>query len=160
LGYGFQDFNGDETADLVVQRIDPNNGNVTFYVGDGRSGNLILAQQWGNVNGAAPVAFNLADFAGDGRADIVAYYGACALNCEIGGTWWIKETGNSNYQVVRFGIPFNNQTSEGDSLTSLADYDGDGKFDITVFRRSNNTFYVRRSSDGGLIAQPFNFFPQ
>lgn len=160
LGYGFQDFSGDEIADLVVQRIDPNNGNVTLYVGDGRNGNLVFAQQWGNVNGEAPVAYNLANFAGDGRADIVAYYGACPFNCEIGGTWWIKETGNSNYQVVRFGIPFNNQTGEGDTLTSQADYDGDGKFDITVFRRSNNTFYVRRSSDGGLIAQPFGFFPQ
>jgi len=160
LGYGFQDFSGDGIADLVVRRVDPDNGNVTFYVGDGRNGNLILVQQWGNVSGESPVGFNFADFAGDGRADIVAYYGACPLNCDIGGTWWIKETGNSNSQVVRFGIPFNNQTGAGDELISQADYDGDGKFDITVFRRSNNTFYVRRSSDGGLIEQPFNFFPR
>jgi len=126
------------------------------------NGNLILVQQWETVSGNAPVGYNLANFAGDGRADIVAYYGACPSNptCEIGGTWWIKETGNSNYQVIRFGIPFNNQTGAGDRLTSLADYDGDGKFDITVFRPSNGTFYVRRSSDGGTIAQPFNFFPQ
>jgi len=33
------------------------------------------------------------------------------------------------------------------------DYDGDGKFDATVFRPSAATWYVQRTTAGTLIAQ-------
>ncbi|MDQ3712216.1 MAG: FG-GAP-like repeat-containing protein, partial [Acidobacteriota bacterium] len=151
------DFDGDGLDDLIVTRFDQN-GNLTHYIGDAQTGTLILAQQWGSAE-TAPTLVLFGNYIGDSRADIAVFYGACESNlnesnpnCEIGGTWWIKETGSDNYTVTKFGIPFDLQTNAGD-LPNLGDYDGDGKFDISVFRRSNSTVYTLGSSNGEVIGQ-------
>ncbi len=43
----------------------------------------------------------------------------------------------------------------GANLSSVLDFDGDRRSDYSVFRTTNNTWYVRRSSDGGFFGQPF-----
>ncbi len=146
------DFNGDGRDDLIVTRTD-SNGAMTHYIGDAQTGTLILAQQWGNSNiASAPVLFG--DFTGDSRADIAVFYGACQMNptCEIAGTWWITQTGSANYTTTKFGVPYNAQTGTGDR-PNYGDYDGDGKFDISVFRSSNNTNYTLSSATGQIFAQ-------
>ncbi len=146
------DFNGDGRDDLIVTRSDQN-GILTHYIGDANTGALILAQQWGNGKDA-PAFVLFGDYTGDTRADIAVNYGACYSNptCDNAGTWWIKETGSNNYTVTKFGIPFNEQTGTGDQ-PAPGDYDGDGKFDVSVFRPSNTTFYALGSSNGQFIAQ-------
>ncbi len=149
------DFNGDGRDDLIVTRTDPN-GVMTHYIGDATTGAGILAQQWGNSNIApAPVLFG--DFTGDNRADIAVFYGACPTNptCDIGGTWWITPTGGANYTVTKFGIPYNAANGTGDR-PNFGDYDGDGKFDISVFRPSDSTNYTLGSANGQLFAQFWN----
>ncbi len=149
------DFNGDGRDDLIVTRTDPN-GLMTHYAGDTNTGALLLAQQWGNSSIApAPVLFG--DFTGDSRADIAVFYGACPTNpdCEIAGTWWITPTGGANYTVTKFGIPFNAQTGTGDR-PNFGDFDGDGKFDIAVFRPSDSTNNTLGSANGQLFAQFWN----
>jgi hypothetical protein len=154
------DFDGDGLDDLIVTRRDQN-GNLTHYIGDAQTGALILAQEWGSDK-TEPTFVLFGDYIGDSRADIAIVYSACESNanesntdCEIGGTWWIKETGSPNHTVTKFGIPFNPQTNTGD-LPNLGDYDGDGKFDISVFRRTNSTVYTLGSSDEQIIAQYFD----
>lgn len=149
--YNMFDFNGDGRDDLIVTRFDQND-NLIHYIGDAQTGALILAQQWGNY--ALGGAFLFGNYIGDSRADIAVWYGAynTSPNGEIAGTWWIKETGSNNYTVTKFGIPYNGQSVASDVATQ-GDYDGDGKFDITVFRPSNSTHYTLRSSDGQIQTQ-------
>lgn len=151
------DYNNDGREDLVLVRIDEDN-NITFYIGDALTGQLILAQQWGSYNvPVASLTFIWANYLGDSRADVGIYYGACPSDptCEIGGTFCLKETGSSNYTVTKLGIPRNRLNNTGDFPTD-GDYDGDGKLDITVFRPQNSTFYSLLSSNGQLKAQYFD----
>ena len=160
-GFNFSsfDFNNDGRDDLIVFRID-SQGAVTHYIGDATTGALILAQQWGGA-AVADLQFFYGNYTGDSRADIVAYYGTCNAsnpNCGAAGTFWIKETGSSNYTATKWGFPANFQTGDGD-FPDFGDYDGDGKFDISVFRPPNNTFYTILSSNGQYQFQQWGGLP-
>ena len=90
---------------------------------------------------------NTADFDGDGRAD--------PLLIEIDGTgkavWTILQTGTNTIRNVQWG-DFN--TAVADTL-AMADYDGDGRTDIAVYRRLNGQWSIIQSSNG---AQRFEFW--
>ncbi len=162
VSFGLRDFNGDGRDDLMVVRTSAN-GDLTFYIGDAQTGNLILAQQWGNENAVpnAPIYLFYGNYIGDSRADLVIYYGANSSNpnCETCGTFWIKETGNNNYKVVKFGNPLQYPTGDGD-LPDDSDYDGDGKNDIGVIRNDDEgvTFYFIRSSDSVIASQKLSLY--
>ena len=156
------DLDGDGRDDLVVIRFD-SAGRLSFYGGDAQSGSLLFSQQWGS-GGIASVFFPfVGNYLGDNRADVGVLYGACDSsnsNCEVAGTWWIKETGSANYIVTRWGIPFDGSTGTGDFPNFNSDYDGDGKFDISVLRPTDNfTVYSILSSNGQYDAQSLNFLP-
>ncbi|MDQ3710600.1 MAG: VCBS repeat-containing protein [Acidobacteriota bacterium] len=146
------DFNNDGRDDLVVARIDFDANKITYYVGDAQTGAIVLAQPWGDLE--IPAFLFVGNFVGDSRADVGVFYTDCPDDpgCALGATWWIKETGNDNHRVVKFGIPFNIFTEEGD-LPDFGDYDGDGKFDISVFRRAASTYFHQLSSNNQVVAQ-------
>jgi hypothetical protein len=151
-GVANEDFNGDGRADLLVFRINPENGDSTVFVGDAQTGALILAQQWGNENLAGGF-YLFGDYVGDSRADLVVNYGVCHTpDCGVEGQWWIKETGSSNYTITHWGIPFDFETGDGD-FPNFGDYDGDKKADISVFRPTNSTNYTILSSNGQFLFQ-------
>ena len=41
------------------------------------------------------------------------------------------------------------------TVTTVRDYDGDGRADVTVYRQTTGEWFIRRSSDGGLTYQPW-----
>ncbi|MCU1289816.1 MAG: cytochrome c, partial [Acidobacteria bacterium] len=62
------------------------------------------------------------------------------------GEWFVLRSEDNSYYSFPFG-------ASGD-VPSHGDYDGDGKTDAAVFRPSNNTWYVQKSS-GGVTIQGF-----
>lgn len=85
----------------------------------------------GSVVRDAPVDMN-----GDGKTDWVVARAAGGSGTQV--SWYTQFNGGNPAPVQPWGI-------SGDDLLA-ADYDGDGSDDITVYRPSNNTFYIINSS--------------
>ena len=65
--------------------------------------------------------------------------------CVPTGDWWILRSSDNSYYALNWGL-------SADKLVP-ADYDGDGKTDIAVYR--NGTWYVPQSSDGMVTIRQF-----
>ena len=64
-------------------------------------------------------------------------------------TWFIRNSSNGGFTGTQFGA--------ATDVVAPGDYDGDGRFDLAVYRGTGNqpaTFFVQRSS-GGFISQQF-----
>ena len=75
------------------------------------------------------------------------------------GTWYLLRS-QLGFTGVSFGT--------GTDIPTAADYDGDGKADVAVFRPSNGTWYLQRSTAGftgvafgtnGDVAVPSAYIP-
>ncbi len=137
------DFTGDGRDELVFTANV--NGNLTYYIGDAVTGALVFAGSWGVSDRFRHTKLPPADYTGDGKADLVA-----VQNNSSQLVWYILDPTTNKYTATEFGLV---RTGASSDIPVQGDYDGDGRFDIAVYRPSNHTFYVLKSSDGGLIAQ-------
>jgi len=128
------DIDGDGIVDLIVWR--PTDG--TWYwltSGTGYDPTRAGSIQWGIASqGDIPI---LADFDGDGRQDFAVYRNST-------GEWfWLTSSTNytrSAFRTIQWGVP-----SLGD-IPMVADFDGDGKQDLTVWRGSTGEWFWLTSS--------------
>lgn len=126
------DYDGDGVADIAVWREE---ALANFYIYNS-SDDTMRTEQFGQTGDILTVG----DWDGDGRADPAVYRDSAY--------------GTQNYFFYRGSMenPNGDETylpwgSAGDKPMP-GDFDGDGKMDAAVFRPSDNTWYIRQSSDG------------
>lgn len=142
------DYTGDGADDPAVARITAQN-DILWIIGT-TTGAFINKVQWGNYN--TDFIIPAGDYDGDSKADFAVWRGFGAPPT-VNGEWLILRSGGGTSNIP-FGIPFaSNQNRSRDIALRSGDYDGDKRTDIAVWRPSNQTFYVLRSSDGQIIQQ-------
>ena len=129
------DYDGDLKTDIAVWRGSEGN----FYILN--SFNSTVRVENLGLAGDVPTG---GDFDGDSKAD-PAVYRAGAQSV----FYYRASMGNPNSNITF--VPWGNT---GDKPV-VGDYDGDGRSDAAIYRPSSGVWYVRKSTDGQLLANQF-----
>ncbi|MBP9664087.1 MAG: CHRD domain-containing protein [Pyrinomonadaceae bacterium] len=153
------DYDGDGKGDLALYR-DGAPGNVetlkSYFFVFRSTDNTAQAIQWG-TDGDQAVA---RDYDGDGRVDPAVFRRGASAGAPA--FWYYRESSTGGtLRDFQFGTTVDGGGSNGDTPVP-GDYDGDGKFDLAVYRFGSltptNSFIVRRSSDSAVTFFPYGNF--
>ena len=125
---GPQDYDGDGEADPAVVRAQPG-VNALYYLSS-------AAGVTGTANLPSQVLARIGDLTGDGRAEAASFLGDMGSSTV---TFWYRNLATGELRGVPWGL-------SGDEPVP-ADFDGDGKGDIAVWRISSGDWWWIRSSD-------------
>mgnify|MGYP001197218090 CR=1 FL=1 len=148
------DFDGDGRDDLAIYRAGATAGaQSSFWIFQSGS-NTVQFYAWG-LNGDNAIA---RDYDGDGKTDVAVFRRGASAGAQA--VWYIRQSSNGATRIVNFGTT--GATSSDLDVPVPGDYDGDGKFDIAVYRAGalspSNTYIVLRSSDSSLLFRTFGNF--
>ncbi len=130
------DFTGDGRADVAIH--DTSTGQWWVGRSTGRSFGLeAWAAQLGNRGDRAERVV-VADFTGDGRADV-------AIHDRASGTWWVGRSTGNGFAVETWARQFGDR---GDAVEEIlfADFTGDGRTDVAIHDRVSGFWWVGRST--------------
>ena len=148
------DYDGDGVDDICIYRAGATAGAQSSFWVLQSSDNIPKYFAWG-VNGDQAVA---RDYDGDGITDIAVFRAGTTFGTPA--VWYIRQSATNTARVVLFGTTGASGTS-GDTPVP-GDYDGDGKFDLAVYRFGglppDNNFIVQRSPDNVIQYVPLGNF--
>jgi hypothetical protein len=140
-GYGsgytisFADFNGDGVLDSVMHQM-ATQWYVFVALGKG-DGTFHTATAWYGPPQGSGYTIALADFNGDGRADLIAY------KC-TGGIWSTAVAMGRGDGGFDPPVPWTSGPGWGENyIISVADFNGDGLQDLTMYQSVNSWWYVQ-----------------
>ena len=128
------DYDGDGKTDIAVWRENTGDNEAYFYILNSSS-NTARVEQYGLSGDKLMVG----DWDGDGKADPATYRDS-AVGSQSS-FYYRGSLNNANGNVTY--LPWG---TSGDK-PMRGDFDGDGKQDLAVYRASNQTWYIRNSSD-------------
>jgi hypothetical protein len=129
------DFDGDDKADIAVWREGA--PTVAAYYILLSTNNTVRIEQFGQTGDDPTVT---GDWDGDGKAD-PAVYRTAALGSQS--YFYYRGSLNNPTGNVTY-VPWGATVDKA----MRGDFDGDGKFDVAVFRPSNGSWYIGQSSNG------------
>ena len=134
-------------SDLAVWRLSSSTGVATWWVmGDGGT---MTEQTWGQT-GDKPAP---ADFDGDGKTDFCIYRptedpdGPGGPQPPVEGKWYVINSSTNTSTTYWFG--------EDDDMPVPADFDGDSRADLALFRPTLGKWFVQSLTSGGITERVY-----
>jgi hypothetical protein len=132
------DYDGDQKFDFAIQRPGATStSQATFYILNSQTGNLSVVP-WGFSNDLVVPG----DYDGDNKTDI-AIVREGQTDYENNLIWYILRSTDGGLTANVFG-------NLATDLNVQNDYDGDGRTDIAIWRDSDASFYILRTTDNVL----------
>jgi len=139
------DYDGDGKFDYAVYRAGATNAAQSTYYINRSTDNGFTIQNWG-VGGDWVVP---GDYDGDGKTDLAVARRSATTSGPV--TWYVLRSANGTLAATNFGI------TEYDTPIQN-DYDGDSKTDLAMWRETDGTYYVLKTTGTGATTYtPFGY---